>query len=277
MSGPNQTLQVLIALGGASGLISLAWQFYERILAKPKLEIKVDSITWRLAYTPKSWAWIPRYASKTLCNPYGTVISIPILNKGRRMATNCRAKMRFRIIDLFGEDFKLNKWSRWFELHWSDNPEERLDSAYQPISIGVKDEAYIDLIVYHTRIPKRSTENVMVLDETSGCILTFYVKPFLRAPMTEDPCEGEPPTIEYPKPPISERLIHEVQVKVVCDNAQAHKTIYIAIYNNGKCLAIYTRSTLEELKQALQQGLEGAKPIYSYCRMSDDDPPPCIP
>ncbi len=274
------------------GIVSLLWQTYDRVLAKPKLEIKTSEVLTRLEYAPSSWAWIPRY-SASLCNPYGAVISIPIMNKGRKPALQCLAKMRFRLSELKEDKYVPRAWSRWFELHWADNPEDDLQASYKPITIHPREETLVDLIVYHTRIKARCEAVhkarpgtiAATMIQASGCILTFYTKPFLRAPLVEDPCCGEPPTIEYLKPVTQTpdiatphyAQLYEIQLETICENAHTQATLYAMLLDTSKTLEIYAWPSLKEAIQDLKDPTN-RKPTYKYyATLNHRTPPPCIP
>ncbi|MCE4602097.1 MAG: hypothetical protein F7B18_02830, partial [Desulfurococcales archaeon] len=138
-----------------------------------------------------------------------------------------------------------SEWSRWFELHWADNLEDDIENAYRPQVIAPDEETYIDLIVYHSRTPPRHNLNIAPREgsgtidpgyKANPCLLTFYAKPFLRGPLVRDPCEGEPPTIEYLKPPFNE--VYEVEVLVKCTNASAKADLNLEITLSSEELSI---------------------------------------
>ncbi|MEB2837250.1 MAG: hypothetical protein GSR80_000837 [Desulfurococcales archaeon] len=275
---------IILWTSALTGPVSLAVQFTDRLLNRPKLEVLIGETKARLLYTPESWAWIPRYAARTTCRPYGAVISVPVANKGRAPALECRVKGRFRLETLRERGLGRGSWSSWVELHWAGNPEESLDSAYRPLTIGGRgDVEYIDLLVYHTRNPEYYPINGIFPGElraTSRCILTLYAKPFLRGPLTRDPCKGEPPTIEYYKlPPQAPNLLHvyHIQLRIACRNTAASGELYAIILNDGSKLQIYTWDGLNALLNDIKKGLQNSekKPIYTYTPLNKNDPPPC--
>lgn len=180
---------------------SLLWQVYDKILAKPKLSIKVNDIRWRLVYTPNTWP----DTKKTWCRPYGTVIRVPVENRGRTAAKDCRPKLRYRMVTLRGDTEEQGDWSDYYELHWSENPEGTINEAYKPIAIGRDDTAYIDLMAYHTRLanpPGLEDKEVFVMEDYVApehrTILAFYAKPFTRGELPDNPC-GWNPRADYSK------------------------------------------------------------------------------
>ena len=182
------------------------------------------------------------------------------------------------------ESYGPGDWSDLFELHWSDNPERELDEAYGPITVGRDDVTYVDLIVYHTRLTLRSNtlqgpgripaDAILKYRKPEiGTVITFYTKPFIRGDLPDNPC-GWNPGVEYHKIPPQTRdtirpdhtMLYEVEILVVCDNAQAKASLYMVILHDSDNLAIYAWPGLNELKEALKQGIDEAERPYTGTR-----------
>jgi hypothetical protein len=261
---------------------------YERWVAKPKLEIGIDDVGKRMVFTPNSWEGVLLRSVDTGCKPYSTIIRVPVVNRGRRMAVNCRAKMRFRLATLKkDEHMLLGNWSDYRELHWTGNPEDTVDNAYRPISIGAGDTEYVDLIVYLTRLRHHSGRVKPIVvggaEDDTEHMLTFYAKPLLLSGFMKGPCTWEIPGAEYyrldPQTPNVVRpdyaMLYEVEVKVTCENAQAQAVLYKIVLCDGERLGIYVWPTLQQVKEDLQGELRKAKHIYMYTKPDKGSPRPC--
>lgn len=276
-----------LLIGSLLGGLSLLWQIYDKVIARPKLIVDVAGIKWRVAYAPNSWEWFLNYECITWCRPWGAVISIPVRNVGRAQATDCRAKMRFRLVEVRKGKHSFDDWSNLVGLHWSENPEKDLDDAYRPISLGRNDTAYIDLIVYHTRSPRRpllrsSCNDVEHSNPRIATVLTFYTKPFIRGDLPDKPCGWNPSPEFFKIKPASVHdikngfiICYEVEILVVCSNAQAKARLYLVVAHDDKSLAIYSYKNLDDVERlSTTIGSDLAKSVYQYVKISEDDPQP---
>ncbi len=277
-------------LSALPGIGSLAWLLYGKFIAKPKIVIDLEDVTPRLTYTPQSWAWFSSYEQITWCRPYGAVISIAVRNKGKAPATQCKAKMRFGLSTLEEGKHTQGDWSKFFELHWSENPENDVDRAYETITIGKGETTYVDLLLYHTRLTTHPSiregrlpiEDMMEYGNPEiGTILSFYTKPLIRGELPNKPCGWNPPTEFLKLPTISSHdinrgLIHyyEVEIYIICDNAQSKARLYLILLRDSDSLAIYAFSSLNDLKEILKRKAITAQPVYIYRKQGANDPNP---
>jgi len=124
---------------GGPGWASLVWLVYDKFIAKPKLEAQVVNIGTRCVFTPESWNWFKDGEERAWCRPYGVIVRVPVINNGRKSAVNCKAKMRFRLETFKGGRWDFGEWSDYRELHWSENPETNVVTAYKLVIIGRKE------------------------------------------------------------------------------------------------------------------------------------------
>jgi len=115
-----------------------------------------------------------------------------------------------------------------------------------------------------------------------GTVLTFYTKPFLLSEFFERPCSWNP-TLEFYKLVTTSRddleksgfiQAYEVEVRVVCDNCETLSRIYLLIVTEPDNLSMYAYPSIDSLRRSLEENLKDTKPIYTYRRPSEKDPPP---
>lgn len=272
--------------GPLLGATSLLWQIYDKIIARPRLVIDTADVRPRLNYAPESWNWFSNYERVAWCRPWGTVICVPVKNVGKVQATDCRAKMRFRLVEIGEDKPRFGEWSRYVELHWSDNPERDVSEAYRPISLGRNETAYADLVVYHTRSLERSLlrgscDDVEHCNPNIATVLTFYAKPFIRGDLPDRPCGWNPPPeffklVAATTHDIERGFIlpcYEVELLIVCSNAWAKARLYLVIARDVNSLCIYRFTNLDDAKK-LPASISFTKPIYLYTKTSENEPEP---
>lgn len=99
------------------------------------------------------------------------------------------------------------------------------------------------------------------MPQATPTILTFYAKPFLRGPLAINPCKGDPPTIEYLKPPTNET--YNAEILITCGNTTTKTEIDIDIKADRKTLQITVKPPNKQ----------SPTPTYTYTRKTPQDPP----